>query len=385
MEQPIQFIDTTEKLEQLCQRIASEPWVALDTEFLREKTYYPKFCLLQIATLDWVACVDPLAFSSLERLFKILYQPSIIKVWHSCQQDMEIFYHINGEAPQPIFDTQLAAPVLGLQENPGYGMLVSTFLNINLDKTQTRTDWSVRPLAEAQIQYAADDVIYLAKIYQIMIKKLSDLGRSDWLAADFAKLMNRDLYDLPPENAWLKIRGKNKLTANQLSVLQALSAWREQQAKLENKPKTWLFRDDLLIDLSRLQPKSIPELSKIRNINERTVRKHGSHLCQLINEAKTQAPKKLSGKDKVIKKTPRIEALIDLLGAIVRIRADQNSLNPAILATRKDLELLLLKDIHCNLLQGWRFAMVGEELQKFLQGQIILMVQDDQVLIKTSE
>lgn len=377
--QAIQFIDTPEKLNQLCQKIEQEPWVALDTEFLREKTYYPKFCLLQIATLEWVVCVDPLVLPSLDQLFDVLYQQNIIKVLHACQQDIEIFYQLTGKVPEPIFDTQLAAPVLGLQENPGYAMLVSSFLNINLDKAHTRTDWSIRPLSEEQLKYAADDVIYLAEIYQIMLKKLSDLGRSDWLEDDFAKLKNPDLYDLPPENAWLKIRGKNKLTNKQLSVLQALSVWREQTVKRENKPRGWLIRDDLLLDIARLQPVSMPELFKVRNINGRTAKQYGHQLCELIKQARTQPPIKVQDSCKTPKKTQQQEAIVDLLAAIVRIRADQNSLNPSILATRKDLEMLLFEDPLCSLLHGWRYEMAGKELLQILEGENMLIVRDGEV------
>jgi len=377
--QAIQYIDTTEKLDKLCQKIDQEPWVALDTEFLREKTYYPKFCLLQIATLEWVACVDPLVLPTLNQLFDILYQKKIIKVFHACQQDIEIFYQLTGKAPEPIFDTQLAAPVLGLQDNPGYAMLVSSFLNVNLDKAHTRTDWSIRPLSEEQLQYAADDVIYLAKIYQIMLKKLSDLGRSDWLEEDFAKLKNPDLYDLPPENTWLKIRGKNKLTNKQLSVLQALSGWRELTVKQENKPRGWLMRDDLLLDIARLQPVSMPELFKIRNINGRTAKQYGHQLCELIKQARTQPPIKVQDSHKAPKKTQQQEAIIDLLAAIVRIRADQNSLNPSILGARKDLEMLFFEDSQCSLLHGWRYEMAGKELLQILEGNNMLIVRKGEI------
>ena len=182
----IQFVDSVAELHTLCQKMKQEPWLAIDTEFLREKTYYPKFCLLQIATLEWVACIDPIALADdLGELFTIINDPAIVKVLHSCRQDVEIFYQQSGKLPAPVFDTQLVAPLLGFQENTGYAMLVSGFLNINLSKIHTRTDWSQRPLSPDQIQYAADDVIYLAKIYQMILQKLRELGREDWLKEDF--------------------------------------------------------------------------------------------------------------------------------------------------------------------------------------------------------
>ena len=378
----IQYIDRPDQLPSLCEQISREPWIALDTEFLREKTYYPKFCLLQIAAPGWVACVDPLAIADLGPLFAAIYNPAIIKVLHSCRQDLEIFYQITGRIPFPVFDTQIAAPLLGFQENPGYAMLVSSFLNINLSKAHTRTDWSARPLSEDQIEYAADDVIYLCKIYTMMCEQLEKLGRLNWLDSDFELLNNPELYQLSPENAWLKIRGKNKLTGRQLSVLQTLSEWREQSAQTENKPRNWLFPDDMLLELAKLQPVTVADLAKIRNINERSVNRYGKILCELIDAARQRPPKPLKEKDSLVKKTQQHEAVMDVLGAVVRIRAEENSLNPVILATRKELEQLLFGEEDCPLFHGWRYNMAGKELQGLLQGEYSLSLTPDSVEIR---
>ncbi|MEY4719907.1 MAG: hypothetical protein RL563_2525 [Pseudomonadota bacterium] len=380
----IQYIKHPEQLAPLCELISREPWIALDTEFLREKTYYPKFCLLQIAAPGWVACVDPLAIPDLSPLLTAIYNPAITKVLHSCRQDLEIFFQITGRVPEPIFDTQIAAPLLGFQENPGYAMLVSSFLNINLNKAHTRTDWSVRPLSEDQIQYAADDVIYLCKIYNLMCEQLSQLGRLDWLDSDFALLNDPELYQLSPENAWLKIRGKNKLTGRQLSILQSLTEWRERTAQNENKPRNWLFPDDMLLELAKLQPVTLSDLAKIRNINERSVNRYGKVLCELIDEARQRPPKPLKEKDQPAKKTQHHEAVLDVMSAVVRIRAEENSLNPIILATRKELEQLLFGDENCPLLQGWRHNMAGRELQGLLQGDYQLSLTPERLLITAS-
>jgi ribonuclease D len=380
----IQYINRPEQLPLLCEQIQQEPWVSLDTEFLREKTYYPKFCLLQIASPSWVACVDPLAITDLTPLFDALYNPNIVKVLHSCRQDLEIFYQITGKIPGPIFDTQTAAPLLGFQENPGYAMLVSSFLNINLNKAHTRTDWTIRPLSEDQIQYAADDVIYLCKIYTIMCEQLEKLGRLSWLDSDFALLNNPELYQLSPENAWLKVRGKNKLTGRQLSILQTLCEWREQTAQTENKPRNWLFPDDMLLELAKLQPTTTSDLAKIRNINERNVNRYGKVLCELIDAARQRPPKPLNEKDRTNKKTPQHEAVIDVLSAVVRIRAEENSLNPIILATRKEIEQLLFGEENCPLLHGWRYNMAGQELQGLLSGKLSLSLSADTVAINPS-
>jgi ribonuclease D len=379
----IQYINTPDQLAKLCAQIEKEPWLALDTEFLREKTYYPKFCLLQIATPEWVACIDPLVLPKLDSLFEALYNPSIVKIFHSCRQDLEIFYQLTGKLPAPVFDTQIAAPLLGFQENPGYAMLVSSLLNINLNKAHTRADWSKRPLTDEQIQYAADDVIYLCKIYQIMSSKLIELGRIDWLMQDFAELANPNLYEVIPEKAWLKIRGKNKLTGKQLSIVQALAEWRERAAQSENRPKSWLLRDELLFDLAKLQPETVSQLGNVRGMNERVINRYGQELCQLITAAKQRAPIPLNAKGRPAKKTQQQEAVLDILTALVRIRAEENALNPVILATRKDLEALLFNDEEeeCSLLHGWRFSMVGRELVGLLKGELLLGIESEKLNI----
>lgn len=383
----IQFVDSVALLQELCQKIKQEPWIAIDTEFLREKTYYPRFCLLQIATLDWVVCVDPIALENqLDELFVIINNPTMIKVFHSCRQDIEIFYHLSGKLPTPIYDTQLAAPLLGFQENAGYAMLVSRFLNINLSKIHTRTDWSQRPLSTEQIQYAADDVIYLAKIYQIMQEKLQALGREDWLKEDFEQLINKDLYDIPPENAWLKISGRNKLSARQLTITQVLAQWREQVAKNNNKPKNWILRDDLILDIAKLQPTHLRALSEIRTMNDHFIRRYGKQVCELITKAQNLPSLPLSLKNKTDnKKTQKQQAILDILTGLVKLRADENLLNPVILARRKDLEQLLLNDEKSSLLHGWRYSIVGQELQQLLQGKLLLFIEKNNIQVQQRE
>ncbi len=379
----IQYINTPDQLSTLCDQIDAAEWIALDTEFLREKTYYPKFCLLQIATPEWVACVDPLALTELEPLFQAIYNPNITKVLHSCHQDLEIFFQLTGKVPAPLFDTQVAAPLLGFQDNPGYAMLVSSFLNVNLNKAHTRADWSKRPLAEAEIQYAADDVIYLCKIYQVMRQKLDDLGRADWLNDDFKALENPDNYQVAPERAWLKIRGKNRLTGKQLTIVQALAEWRELTAQAENRPKNWLLRDELIFDMAKLQPETITELANVRGINERIVQRYGRKLCELIGAAKTREPIPLKEKDRSVKKTQQHEAILDILTALVRIRAEANALNPSILASRKDLEDLLFNEEDCALQHGWRYTMAGKELVGLLKGDLRIGIDSNKLSVYT--
>jgi ribonuclease D len=236
--------------------------------------------------------------------------------------------------------------------------------------------------AEAEIQYAADDVIYLCRIYQLMLKKLNALGRMDWLKQDFAQLENPGLYEVEPKNAWLKLRGKNKLTARQLSIVQALTEWREATAQAENRPKTWLLRDDLLFEVAKLQPETVTELAAVRSINERTVQRYGRTLCGLIAEAKNKEPIAYKKKENNAKKSQQHEAILDILTALVRIRAEENALNPTILATRKDLEdLLFHEEDDSPLLHGWRYSMAGRELVGLLKGELLFGIDAEKLCV----
>jgi len=376
------YIDTADKLRELCESLASVPWIALDTEFLREKTYFPKFCLLQIAAGEVVACVDPLAVEDLSPLLAILLDPGVTKVFHSGRQDMEIFYHLCGKLPGPVFDTQLAAPLLGLAEQVSYAGLVAELLGVNLTKSHSRTDWSRRPLSPEQIRYAADDVIYLAQAYRALLPRLEQLGRLGWLDGDFAELADPALYENPPDLAWQRVGGVYQLKPKPLSIVQTLAAWREQTARAQDLPRGWILKDDALLDLARQQPVNAEQLSHVRGIDERMAKRHGATICKLIQEAAARPPQALADKGRSPKKTAEEEALLDLLMAVVRLRAAQNTLNPSTLAGRKDLEQLLDEEPHARLLHGWRKAMAGDELVAVLRGELGLKVEGGRLRVE---
>jgi len=371
------YIDTAAGLETLCARLSGVDWIALDTEFLREKTYYPKLCLLQVAAPDGtVACIDPLALDDIAPLLDVLYDSRITKVMHAARQDLEILYHLRGTLPAPVFDTQVAALLLGYSDQVGYGTLVDKLLGVQLDKLHSRTDWSLRPLSAEQLRYAADDVIYLAQVYERLVTRLTELGRLEWLADDFERLVQPGLYSNAPEEAWIRIRGVNRIKGASLSVLQALAAWREEQAQRADRPRGWLLRDDVLVDIARHQPRDRAALERIHGLNEGIVRKHGEHLLELVTDARQRkpGPPPATGPRKRLR--PEQEALVDLLTAVVRLRALENSLNPAVLASRRHLEALVLGDRAVEVLQGWRGRLAGEQLLAVLGGRLGVKVVD---------
>jgi ribonuclease D len=376
-----EYIDTTEALAAFCEKLAGAPWLALDTEFLREKTYYPKFCLLQIAAGEQVACIDPLALPSLEPLASLLYDENIVKVLHSGRQDLEIFHLLYGRPPAPLFDTQLAAPLLGMNEQIGYAALVQEVLGVHLGKTHSRTDWSRRPLSAEQLTYAADDAIYLGQVYEKIRPQLESMGRLAWLAQDFAELANPETYRNPPELAWRRIGGVQQLKSKPLSVLQALAAWREDAAREMDLPRGWIVKDEALLDIARRLPKSVEDIKDIRGLPERMLQKHGAHICKLAQAALQKPPQTLEMKRSSGIKSADREALLDLLQAVVRLRAAENALNPSILAGRKDLEQLLDGEGQARMLSGWRKSMAGDELAAILRGELSLSVIDGAVKI----
>jgi ribonuclease D len=377
----IPFIGSRAGLEELCADLSRAPWFAIDTEFLREKTYYPKLCLVQVATPDLVACIDPLVLDDLTPLLDVLYDEGITKVMHAARQDMEIFYHLRGDVPAPVFDTQIAALLLGLPEQVGYGGLVQELLGVRLHKLHSRTDWSRRPLDAAQIHYAADDVIYLAQAYRLILDRLTETGRLDWLADDFRALSDPALYAAHPENAWLRIKGANKLGGEALSVLQALAGWREAKAQTVDRPRGWLLRDDVLIDIARHRPDNPDALGRIRGLHENTVKKYGTELLALVREAAGRKPAPFPRRKLRQRLTPVQDAAVDVMQALVRLVGEENRINPAVLANRNQLEQLLLGNRDVPVLQGWRKQLAGERLQRFLDGRIRIRMSDGVLMI----
>ncbi|UCC56883.1 MAG: ribonuclease D [Gammaproteobacteria bacterium] len=370
----ILYVETAAELETLCGQLTGAQWMTLDTEFLREKTYYPKLCLLQLAVPGVVACIDPLAIEDISPILDVIYDENITKVMHAARQDMEILYHLRGTLPAPVFDTQVAALLLGLPDQVGYGTLVGELLGVTLDKLHTRADWSQRPLSPEQIRYAADDVIYLAQAYERLVARLGELGRLDWLTEDFERLVQPELYSNPPGQAWLKVRGINRIKGPSLSVLQVLAAWRESLAQQLDRPRGWLLRDDVLLDIARQMPGNLAALGKIRGLSERVVNRNGKHILGLIAEARNREPEPLPVSGPRRRLRPEQEALVDALMAVVRLSALENSLNPAVLATRKQLESLVADSESAEVMRGWRGKLAGDRLQALLDGDLALQV-----------
>ncbi len=376
-------IETRQQLQELCDRLQGSAWLALDTEFIRDKTYYPHFCLLQISNGTVAASVDPLALPDLGELVDIIYAPNIIKIFHAGRQDLEIFHQLWGKLPQPLFDTQLAATLLGLGNQIGYGNLVQKLTGRELEKGQSRTDWSQRPLDQEQLRYALDDVIYLGDIYLDLREKLKSLGRETWLQEDFTELADPATYSIDPDNMWQRIKGVQHLKGVQLVILQKLAAWREQQAELANRPRRWILKDEVLIELVRRKPKDTQELGRIRGLEPGNIKRHGATLLRLISESrnlpKEQWPRTKRSSTTL---TPNQEAVVDLLQCCLRLIAEQEEITPSALASRKDLESLITGDKDTALLHGWRKSLVGDVLVDVLEGGISPVIENGKLTLR---
>ncbi|HWP94705.1 MAG TPA: ribonuclease D [Gammaproteobacteria bacterium] len=376
----IHYIDTPGALIDLCERLHGCERLALDTEFIRERTYYPQLCLVQLATAGEIAIVDPLALSDLRPLLDLLCDTSVLKILHAARQDLEIFHLLTGEVPAPVFDTQIAASLCGFGDQIGYAALVDRLLGITLDKGQTRTDWTRRPLTPEMLRYAADDVRHLGTLYQRLHAELERNGRLEWLTSELALLTRADTYRNDPGEAWRRVRGAQRLKPRERAVLAALAAWRERTAAEANKPRGWILRDDLLIELARRQPETMAELAELRDLGEGFLARRGSELLHVIRTAR--AGEMPADEARLPPLGPEREALVDILMAIVRQRAAEHGVSAANLATRRDLEKLVRGERDGSLFADWKHEAIGRELLDVLEGRKVLRVQEGKLRIE---
>lgn len=377
-----ELIDSAEALEALCAHLQQQRWFALDTEFVREKTYYPKLCLIQVATAQQMACIDPLHISDLSPFLACLHNPAITKVLHAASQDLELFYCLDGRVPAPIFDTQLAGALLGYGDQAGYAKLVSAMLGVELDKDMTRTDWSQRPLSAAQLRYAEDDVRYLAQLYPLMHTQLSETRRLEWLASDFAALSEARHYESQPAKAWKRIKGHQTLRGPQLAVLASLASWRESEAMRANRPRRWIIADDPLLDMARQQPNTAEKLARIRGVNEGSLRRYEGALLNAIAQGKQLPQEQWPQLSLRTRLEPPQEALVEVAMGLLKHQAHLHQISPLAIGGRHELELMVQGETETALDQGWRARLVGSVIRQWLAGELSLQVSQDALILQ---
>lgn len=359
------FIQTPEALQNALQRWATRPWLAVDTEFVRVDTYYPKLCLVQIGDGETSACIDAIAIGDLRPLFDLLNRSDILKVFHAASQDLEIFVELSGACPAPVFDTQTAATLLSLGDQIGYAALVEKRCGVVLDKSLTRTDWSRRPLTAAELDYAALDVHYLAEIFPVLRDELRAAGRLAWLEEDCARAARPEHYRNDPAEAWRRLKGLARMSARAQVVAAQLAHWREQEAQQRNRPRKWILEDDAIYRMAERIPESLEQLEALKAMPPKTFARHGGNLLAVIQQAQGLQPRMLASDDRL---APEIKAR--MAGMQERLRAIAASLQiPAsVLAPRADLEALAVAGAKAevNALKGWRREVAGAQLLELL-------------------
>lgn len=379
------FISSHQELADFCEQITSSEYIAVDTEFVRDKTFYPRLCLIQIASPSVIACIDPIALSDLSALRPIFTSPGIIKIFHAARQDLEVLNLDIGVIPNPIFDTQIAATLLGLGEQIGYGNLVKKYLNINLSKQHARADWEQRPLSAEQLAYAADDVRYLVELYPLMLEDLDKHGRRDWLKDDFSALTDPSLYETDVSELWQRISGNQKLRRKQLAVLQELCVWREQTAKNKDKPRKWILADNSMIAIATQMPASTGQLSKIRGLNKAIVDTHGDAITAAVNTALSRPEEQWPTAKKRRQLDKNQEATIDALMAIAKLKAQEHSISVGAIVNRNELEKLVLGETNLPIQSGWRYSLIGQTLDLFLNNKLSLVMKEDKLCIVSDQ
>lgn len=356
-----------------CERAKGSSVLAIDTEFLREKTYYAKLCLVQLATDDEVAVVDPFALRSLSGLAALLENPDCVKLFHSGGQDIEILYRETGALPRNIFDTQVAAALLGHTQQIGYGALVHDVCGVTIRKLDSYTDWSRRPLAKSQIEYASEDVIYLPRMYRAMRGKLEALGRLEWLAPDFDELVDPKRFEANESERYKRLKRANQLSARQLAGAREFAAWRELTAQKRNIPRKWVATDEQIVEACKREARTIDELFMVRGLSERLSTADARTVSRLLAQAFASDPSTWPKLDRPGRSEPNVDFQIDLMTALARLRAKQNGVALQTLASHDDMVRVArgYRD-DVDLLRGWRRALVGDELLDLLEGRISL-------------
>jgi ribonuclease D len=360
-----ELIQDPEALLRAVERWSSSPFLALDTEFIRVDTYYPKLCLVQVRDEHSASLVDALAFAALDPLLDALYAPGRTKLFHAAGQDLEILVRLRGQVPQPLFDTQIAATLLGYGDQIGYAGLIEKRLGITLDKSLSRTDWARRPLRPAELAYAAADVEHLAGIYPALQDELVAKGRIAWLAEDCVRMCDPAQYRTEPGAAWERLRGLARLSAREQTIAAALAQWREQEAQQRDRPRKWIVDDDALYRLSQRRPQTQAELEALAVLPPKTAARHGEALLALIDAALHEPERVYAREDEFDEAGKK---LLKALQAKVAERATALKLPAGFLAPRADLAQLVRNggDAEINLLRGWRREVCGSALLELL-------------------
>lgn len=367
------MIETTAQLEEACRALAKSEFVTVDTEFLRETTFWPELCLIQIASPDLEVLIDPLAPGiSLKPFFDLMADANIVKVFHAARQDIEIVFHLGGLIPHPIFDTQVAAMVCGFGDSVSYDQLVSKITGVHLDKSSRFTDWSRRPLSDKQLDYALADVTHLRDVYRTLKDKLEREGRALWLTEEMAILESRETYDLHPDDAWLRLKSRLRKPP-ELAVLRSIAAWREREARNRNVPRSRVLKDDALFEIAQQQPRDAEALSRLRTIPKGWERSAaGAAIIGAVNAALALPKTDMPQPARHSHAPEGAQAATELLKVLLRLISEKEGVAAKVIASSDDLDKIAAQGEQAEVaaLHGWRRELFGDKALKLISGEI---------------
>ncbi|MEI9993516.1 MAG: ribonuclease D [Rhizomicrobium sp.] len=376
-------MDNTEDLKGLVADLAGAPYLALDTEFMRDQTYWPKLCLIQVAAPGFEAIIDPLADGiDLTPFYDLLKTPGIVKVLHAARQDIEIFHHQGGMIPDPLFDSQIAAMVAGFGDAASYETLCRKIARVEIDKSSRFTDWSRRPLSQKQLDYAIGDVTHLRTIYEYLKKNLEKTNRASWVQEEISALQDPDLYALHPEGAWkrLKPRTSNKRF---LAMIAALAAWREREAQARDIPRGRVLKDEALMEIAAHPPESADALERIRAVPKGFANSRlGKTLMDAIEEGRHATPPEPLEHDRPRRRREPSQAAVDLLKTLLRLRAEAVGVAPRLIANADDIERLAAEeDEGVPALHGWRAQVFGNDALLLRKGDLAIALENGEAVV----
>ncbi|HYD88374.1 MAG TPA: ribonuclease D [Vitreimonas sp.] len=380
----MRVITKTADLATLRQELASQPFVAVDTEFMRETTYWPKLCLIQAAAPGIEAVIDPLAEGlDLQPFLELMADSNVLKVFHAARQDLEIFLKLGGQLPHPVFDSQIAAMACGYGDTVAYDALVQQVLKRRLDKSSRFTDWSRRPLSESQLAYALADVTHLRDLYPRIHQKLADSNRLSWLDEEHAYLLDPEIYDTTPENAWRRLKLR-KTTADYVLALQVAAAWRERQSQMRDVPRGRIVKDEALYEIAEHRPKSAADFDRMRAVprgfgNSRAAQE----LVQALDKAFTDPNRPVFKYERPPPLPSGLGPTVELLKVLLRYEADTHGVAPRLIASASEVEAIAASDTaDVPALSGWRRKVFGERALALKHGKLALKLKDGKVFVE---
>jgi ribonuclease D len=378
----MELITTTDDLAATCERLARHPFVTVDTEFLRETTYYPLLCVAQIASTEEAVAVDALAPGiDLKPFFQLMANQRVLKVFHAARQDIEIVWHRAGIIPQPIFDTQVAAMVLGHGDSISYDQLVQRVAGHTLDKSHRFTDWSRRPLSQAQVAYALSDVTYLRDVYTALLADLGRRGRADWMNDEMEVLTSPDTYRADPERAWMRLKTRIR-KPKELAILIEVAAWREREAQTRDVPRSRVLKDDAIGDIAVQAPTTPERLATLRSLPKGFERsKWGEGILEAVKHGLAHDPRTLPKIERPKAAPNGASATVELLKVLLRMTSEQHGVAAKVIATVDDLDRIAADDdADVAALKGWRRELFGEKALDLKHGRLALAIERHRVV-----